>query len=139
MTDNFVSITGNLTRDPETGETAGGKSYARFGLAFNRRWKKAGSDDWSEEVNFFNITAWGDLADNAATSLEKGHRVVVTGRLEQRSWENDEGEKKSAVQIVADGISPDLRWATAEISRLKGTGGSGAAREDVAPIDEEPF
>lgn len=137
--DNFVSITGNLTRDPEVAFTASGQAYARLGVAVNRRWKKKDSDEWDESVSFFNVIAWGDIAEHVGDTVEKGNRVVVTGRLEQRSWENDDGDKKSAIQIVADEITPSLRWATAVVTKTEKAAGGGGAREDVPPVDEEPF
>jgi single-strand DNA-binding protein len=68
---------------------------------------------------------WGDLGENAATSLTKGSRAIVTGRLEQRSWETNDGEKRSVVEVVADEVGPSLRWATAQIERTERTGGDG--------------
>lgn len=140
-TENFVSITGNLTRDPELAYTGGGQAYARFGIAQNRRYKKKGSDDWTDDPNFFNVTVWGELAEHLADSVSKGDRVNVIGRLEWQKWEKD-GEEKTAIQIVADAVSPDLRWATAAVTKSEKTGGSGhgsSSRDDVPPIDEEPF
>ena len=69
--------------------------------------------EWEEQVSFFDVTCWAQLAENVAESVPKGSRVVVTGRLEQRSWETQEGDKRSKVEIVADEVGPSLRWATA--------------------------
>lgn len=140
--DNFCSLTGNLTRDPELRFTTGGRAVCSFGLAVNRRWKNKAGDGWDEETSFFNIVAWGDMAENVATSLTKGSRVTCTGRLQQRSWETPENEKRSVVELVADEIGPSLRWATAQIERTeraKGTPGGGY--DENAPVygDEEPF
>ena len=81
--------------------------------------------------------SWGDLAENVASSLSKGMRVVVTGRLEQRSWETDQGEKRSVVEIVADDIAASLRFATAEVHRVERSGpdpgGGGGGRRQPAP------
>lgn len=144
---NTTTLVGNLTRDPELRFTTGGRGVATFGLAVNRRWK--GKDDqWQEQTSFFNVVAWGDMGENAATSLTKGSRVVVTGRLEQRSWETPDGEKRSVVEVVADEIGPSLRWATAVIERTERTTGTGGyqANEPNEPSgperiygDEEPF
>lgn len=143
---NTVTVTGNLTRDPELRFTTGGRGVASFGLAVNRRYQQNG--EWTEQVSFFNVTAWGDLGENCAASLTKGSRAIVTGRLEQRSWEH-EGEKRSVVEIVADEIGPSLRWATAVISRTERSGGDGGYQGDAAPktggksepvyLEEEPF
>ena len=80
--DNTVTLVGNLTRDPELRFTHGGQAVATFGLAVNRRYQQ--NDEWQEKMSFFNIVAWGQLGENAAASLTKGGRVIVTGRLEQR-------------------------------------------------------
>ena len=76
--DNTVTLTGNLTKDPELRYTTGGRGVASFGLAVNRRYQVNG--EWQEQVSFFNVVAWADLGENAAASLHKGNRVMVTGR-----------------------------------------------------------
>lgn len=144
MADSTTTIVGNLTRDPELRFTTGGRAQATFGVAVNRRYQVNG--EWQEQVSFFNVIAWGTLAENLSASLEKGARVVVTGRLEQRSYETKEGEKKSVVEIVADEAGPSLRWARATVERIVRDDNSSpapAARQDRAPDpvygDEEPF
>jgi prolyl-tRNA synthetase len=97
-----VTIVGNLTRDPELRFTPAGAPVTTFGVAVNRRWQNRDNQQWEESVSFFNVTCWRDLAQNVSESLEKGSRVVVTGRLEQRSWETNDGERRSVVEIVAD-------------------------------------
>lgn len=157
MADNSVTIVGNLTREPELRFTNTGRGMAQFGVAVNRRWQNRQSGEWEEQVSFFNVTAWGDLGENCAASLAKGSRVIVNGRLEQRSYETQQGEKRSVVEIIADEVGPSLRWARAEVTRNERTdggggggfqGGGGASRpvanEDPgAPTysssDEEPF
>jgi single-strand DNA-binding protein len=126
MADSVVTIVGNLTRDPELRFTAGGKGIANFGVAVNRRWQQNG--EWQEKVSFFNVTAWDTLGENAAASLTKGTRIIVTGRLEQREYETKEGEKRNVVEIVADEIGPSLRWARAEVERIaRDSSGSGSS------------
>jgi single-strand DNA-binding protein len=165
--DNTVTVVGNLTRDPELRFTAGGHALTNFGIAVNRRWQNRITNEWEEDTSFFNVVAWRELAENIAESLTKGARVMVTGRLEQRSWETPEGEKRSSVEIAADDIGPSLRWAKAKVMRLErnreapgyGSGsapaGSGSAPAGSAPAgsgsapagsppaqepwDEEPF
>jgi single-strand DNA-binding protein len=148
MADNNISLVGNVTREPELRYTQGGQAVTKFGLAVNRRWQQAG--EWKEQVSFFDVVCWGQLGENAATSLAKGTRVVVTGRLEQRSYETAQGEKRSSVEVVADEVGPSLRWATAQIERNdRRTGDAGASmassRPQSAPAensytpDEEPF
>jgi single-strand DNA-binding protein len=150
MAENSVTVVGNLTRDPELRFTAGGKGVASFGLAVNRRYQVNG--EWQEKVSFFNVTAWDSLGENAAASLTKGSRIIVTGRLEQRDYETQAGEKRNVVEIVADELGPSLRWARAEVERTQRTGPDGtpaAGRPAAAPAggrtsdpvygDEEPF
>lgn len=157
MADNSITLVGNLTRDPELRFTTGGRGVASFGIAVSRRYQVNG--EWQEQTSYFNIVAWGQLGENAASSLTKGMRVVVSGRLEQREYQNREGEKRTAIEINADEIGPSLRWATASIERnprTDGNGGGGgrggngggfsggnsggnAGGGDYFPADEEPF
>ncbi len=123
MPGNNITIIGNVTRDPELRFTASGQATATFGLAVNRRWQNRQTNEWEEAVSFFNVVVWRELAENCAESLRKGTRALVTGRLEQRSWETPDGEKKSVVDIVADEIGPSLRWATAQVIRNERRGG----------------
>ena len=116
---------GNLTRDPEIRYTASGQANAKLGMAVSRRWQNKQTNEWEERTSFFNIVAWGDMAENISDTLTKGTRVIVNGRLEQRSWETDQGEKRSVVEVVADEIGPSLRWATAEVKRSERRGGGG--------------
>jgi single-strand DNA-binding protein len=125
-----VTIVGNLTRDPELRYTPNGAPVATFGVAVNRRWQNRDSQQWEESTSFFNVTCWRDLAQNVSESLEKGSRVVVSGRLEQRSWETQQGERRSVVEVVADEVGPSLRWATATVNRNErhtGDGGGGSS------------
>ena len=117
MADSTVTIVGNLTRDPEIRYTTGGAAKASFGVAVSRRWQNRQTQEWEEQTSFFNVVCWREMAENVAESIGKGSRVVVTGRLEQRSWETENGEKRSVVEIVADEVGPSLRWATAKVNR----------------------
>lgn len=146
--DNTVTLVGNLTKDPELRYTTGGRGVASFGLAVNRRWQQNG--EWQEAVSFFNVVAWADLGENAAASLTKGTRCMVTGRLEQRSYETREGEKRNITEVIADDLGPSLRWAQAQVERISrdaagggsgGGGGGGAAAAAPDPVygEEEPF
>jgi single-strand DNA-binding protein len=127
MADNTVTLVGNITRDPEMRYTAGGAANCTFGLAVNRRWMNRQTNEWEERTSFFNVVCWREMAENVSESLGKGARVVVTGRLEQRSWETDNGEKRSVVEIAADEVGPSLRWATATITKNERRGGTGGA------------
>jgi single-strand DNA-binding protein len=149
MADNNVTLVGNITRDPELRFTQGGRAVAQFGLAVNRRYQV--NNEWQEQTSFFDVVAWAQLGENAASSLNKGARVIVTGRLEQRSWETQDGEKRSKIEVIADEIGPSLRWATAQVERTDrrtataddgfAAGGSGLRRVENTPAytDEEPF
>jgi single-strand DNA-binding protein len=160
---NTVTLIGNVTRDPELRFMNSGAALVNFGLAVNRRWQQDG--EWQEEANFFDVTAWRDLAENVAETIEKGDRVIVDGRLQWRQWDDkDTGEKRSKIEVVADDVGPSLRWATAQITknerrddesssrgsgrRGSGDGGSrrggGGGRRGQAPEpdydpNEEPF
>ena len=117
MADSTVTITGTLTRDPELRFTQGGRGVATLGVAVNYRYQR--NNEWVEEASFFNVTAWASLGENAAASLTKGMRVIVTGRLQQRSYDTQAGEKRSVVEIIADEIGPSLRWATAQVEKTQ--------------------
>jgi single-strand DNA-binding protein len=126
MADNTVTLVGNVTRDPEIRFTTGGRGVASFGLAVNRRYQSNG--EWQEQTSFFDIVCWGSLGENAAASLGKGTRIVVVGRLEQRSWETPDGDKRSKVEVVADELGPSLRWAKASVEKIaRSSGGSDGA------------
>jgi single-strand DNA-binding protein len=129
-TGNNVTLVGNLTRDPELRFTPSGQPLANFGLAVNRRWQNR-QGEWQEDTSFFNVVVWGDHGENASDSLGKGDRVIVTGRLDQRSWETDQGEKRSVIEVIADEVGPSLRWATAEVkkSQRRSSGDGGGSRE----------
>ena len=119
MTGNTIIITGNLTRDPELRFTPSGQATTSFGIAVNRRWLNRDDNTWEESTSFFDVVAWRELAENATESLARGTRVTVTGRLEQRSWETPEGQKRSKVEINAEDIATSLRWATAEVTKTE--------------------
>ncbi len=102
MPSNSVTITGNVTRDPELRFTPSGQATASFGVAVNRRWLNKQTQEWEEEVSFFDVVCWREMAENVSESLIRGARVLVTGRLDQRSWETPEGDKRSMVEIVPE-------------------------------------
>ncbi|MDA2969184.1 MAG: single-stranded DNA-binding protein [Actinomycetota bacterium] len=150
MADNSITLVGNLTRDPEIRFTATGRAVASFGIAVGRRYQVNG--EWQEQTSYFNVTAWGQLGENAAATFTKGTRVVVTGRLEQREYTSREGEKRTAIDVIADELGPSLRWATATVVRTPkqdAQGGGSAPRPantgtnpgtEATPFDgEEPF
>lgn len=147
---NSVTLIGNLVDDPELRFTPSGVAMAKIRFAVNRRYQDR-SGEWQENTSYFGGTVWRDMAENVAESLQKGMRVIVTGRLEQRSWETQEGEKRSTIEVSIDDIGPSVRWATASVTKTpRSTGGDWSKRSDgsvpPAPVarddygpDEAPF
>ena len=109
MTEPAVSFAGNLTDDPEVRYTEAGIARAMFRVAVSGRRE--------QEASFFTVIVWRDQAEHAAQSLSKGSRVVVIGRLQQRSWTAADGSARSAVEVVAEELGPSLRWAMATTTR----------------------
>ncbi len=150
---NHVTFTGNITRDPELRFTPSGAAVANFGLAVNRSWKNQQTNEWEEEVTFLDVVCWRQLAENVAESITKGTRVTVIGRLDQRSWETDAGEKRSKLEVVADEVAAALSRATVQVTRNERKDGAETRYADPAPQrgpapaaagayadpDEEPF
>ena len=155
-----ITMVGNLTADPELRFLPNGTGMVKFTIASTPRTLDRQSGEWKDgEPLFMNCTAFRDIAEHIAESLSKGTRVIVTGRLEQREYETQQGEKRNVVEIVADEIGPSLRWARAEIERTQrtsndgtggqqrssggggGGGGAPAGSRTPDPIygDEEPF
>lgn len=149
MFDCTSTLAGNLTRDPERRLTTTGRAVAAFGLAVNRRYQAGG--EWQEQTSFIDVVVWGELADHVHTSFHKGDRVIVTGRLEQRTWETPEGAKRSKVEVVASDVGASVRFATVGITKAArpepaGVAAAGASTEPAAsampatsPPGEEPF
>ena len=113
-----ITVAGNLTKDPEIRYTRDGQATTSLSLAVNRRWQNQQTKEWEESVSFFDVVCWRDLAENVALSLTKGARVVVTGRLDQRSWETDDHTFRSKVEIVAEDIGASLRFATVDSHKV---------------------
>ena len=149
MYDSSSILTGNITRDPEHRLTTSGRDITSFGLAVNRRYQVNG--DWQEQTSFFDVVAWGELGKQAAQSLHKGDRVIVTGRMEQRTWDAEDGTKRSKVEMVAADIGASVRFASVTVSRVP-RGDQGQPPDDAragdrvpvgvaagSPVGEEPF
>ena len=111
---NNMYLLGNLTRDPEIKYTNEGTAIAEIGLASNKKWTDKNGKD-QETVDYFNITAWGNLAENCAAALKKGDRVIVSGHLNLRSWENKEGKKYNITSITADVVAASLEFGHIKI------------------------
>lgn len=152
---NNVTLVGNLVDDPELRFTPSGVALAKVRIAVNRRWRDRQSGEWQEDTSFFSGTCWREQAEAVAESLQKGTRVIISGRLEQRSWETEQGDRRSVVEIQIDEMGPSLRWATASVNKMARQGGGDydgggdgggnrtvppgpVARDDYGP-DEAPF
>ena len=128
-----TTMIGNLATDPELRFTPQGVAMVKFAVASTPRYLDKLSGQWKDgEPLFLNCTAWRDLAEHIAESLAKGNRVIVTGRLRQSRWENEEGEKRSAYGLEVDEIGPSLRWATATVQKMtRAKAGDGVTPGDV--------
>lgn len=141
---NLIHVAGNLTEDPELRFTPSGAAVVNGRIAINRKWTDK-SGQQQEDTTFLNFNAWRDLAENVAESLNKGDRVVIVGRIKNRSYENKSGVTVWVTEIEADEVSPSLRWATATVQRAgssKAGGRSGGGGFDAPPPpadDDVPF
>ena len=121
--ENQVTLVGNITDDPELRYTPSGTAVANFTVAVNRR-QRAQDGSWEDKLEgFFRCNCWRDMAENVTDSLKKGARVVVVGRLNQRSWETDQGQKRYEIEVQVDEVGPSLRWATASVEKSQRSGG----------------
>lgn len=117
----IITVVGNLTADPELRSTKNGRSVAGFTIASTPRTFDRQSNQWVDgDALFMRCTVWGDLAEHCANSLAKGMRVVAQGRLTQHSWEDEQHQKRSSVELQVDEIGPSLKYATAQ----RGTAGA---------------
>jgi single-strand DNA-binding protein len=131
--DNHTTIVGNLVEDPELRFTNTGIAVANLRVAVTQRTQHNG--EWRDgDTSFFKVNVWRGQAENLADSLSKGDRVMVTGRLRQRSWETPEGDKRSVTELEADEVGASLKWATAKVERApsRGNGERNAGRERQA-------
>jgi single-strand DNA-binding protein len=157
-----ITVIGNLTDDPELRFTPSGAAVAKFRVASTPRFLDKQTNEWKDgEPLFLSCNIWRQAAENVAESLQRGARVIVTGRLRQRSYETREGEKRTVMELEVDEIGPSLRYATAKVQKMQrssgggfgsaggsGSGGGAAASDDpwsnAAPaggsstFDEEP-
>lgn len=127
----IITVVGNLTADPELRWTQNGLAVANFTIASTpRTFDKSKNEYVDGEALFLRASVWREFAENVAGSLTKGSRVVATGRLKQRSYETDKGEKRTSFEIDVDEIGPSLRYATAQVTRTtKGSGSQGVPAE----------
>ncbi len=145
--DTIMTVVGNLTADPELRFTASGAAVANFTVASTPRTFDRASGEWKDgEALFLRCNIWRQPAENVAESLTRGSRVIVSGRLKQRSFETKEGEKRTVIELEVDEIGPSLRYATAKVNRVQrsdsgggggygGSGSSGGSRQ-TGPADD---
>jgi len=121
-----ITIIGNLTNDPELRFTPSGAAVANFTVASTPRTFDKQSNEWKDgETLFMRCSVWRDAAENVAESLQRGSRVLVSGRLRSRSYETKEGEKRTVVEMEVDEVGPSLRYATAKVNKTSRGGGGG--------------
>ncbi len=124
--DTTITVVGNLTADPELRFTPSGAAVANFTVASTPRIFDRQSSEWKDgEALFLRCSIWREAAENVAESLTRGSRVIVTGRLKQRSFETREGEKRTVFEVEVDEIGPSLRYATAKVNKASRSGGGG--------------
>ena len=124
--DTTLTVIGNLTDAPELRFTSSGAAVAKFRIASTPRFMDKASGEWKDgEPLFLACTVWRQVAENVAESLDRGSRVIVSGRLKQRSYETKEGEKRTVIDLDVDEIGPSLRYATAKVQKMSRSGGGG--------------
>ena len=124
--DTTITVVGNLTADPELRFTPSGAAVANFTVASTPRTFDRQTNEWKDgEALFLRCNIWREAAENVAESLTRGSRVIVQGRLKQRSFETREGEKRTVVELEVDEIGPSLRYATAKVNKASRSGGGG--------------
>jgi single-strand DNA-binding protein len=122
----IITVVGNLTDDPELRFTPSGAAVAKFRVASTPRTMDRTSNEWKDgEPLFLACTVWRQAAENVAESLQRGSRVVVQGRLKQRTYETREGEKRTVFELEVDEIGPSLRYATAKVQKMSRSSGGG--------------
>ena len=144
--DTIITVIGNLTADPELRFTPAGAAVANFTVASTPRTFDRNSNEWKDgDALFMRCNIWREAAENVAESLTRGSRVIVSGRLKQRSYETREGEKRTVVELEVDEIGPSLKYATAKVNKANrgggggggnfggSSGGSGGGRPSAAP------
>jgi single-strand DNA-binding protein len=126
--DTVITVVGNLTDDPELRFTSSGAAVANFTVASTPRFFDKNSGDWKDgDALFLRCSIWRQAAENVAETLTKGARVIVQGRLKQRSYETREGEKRTVYELDVDEVGPSLRYATAKVTKATRSGGSGGS------------
>lgn len=127
---NSVVVTGNLTRDPELRHLNSGTAVCKLRVAVNTRRKNGSTGEWEDKPNYFDVTVWGAQGENCSTYLSKGRPVAIQGRLEWREWESQEGQKRQAVEIIAESVQ--------FLGSRDGSGGSGSGNGGFTPQSDVP-
>jgi len=126
MSDSTTTLCGNLAADPELRFTNSGAAVVKFRIAVSRRYQKNG--EWTEKSTWWNVEAWNQLAENAAATLSKGMRVIVTGEIDADEYTTEAGEKRTSTYLRAADIGPALKWATATVERNPRTSENGGSK-----------
>ena len=133
----IITVVGNLTADPELRFTPSGAAVASFTIASTPRTYDRNTNEWKDgDALFLRCSIWRQAAENVAESLTRGSRVVVTGRLRQRSYETREGEKRTVVELEVDEVGPSLRYATAKVNKVSRSESSGGRSRDQGGYDD---
>jgi single-strand DNA-binding protein len=135
--DTNITLIGNLTDDPELRFTPSGAAVAKFRIASTPRYLDRQSGEWKDgEALFLTCNVWRQAAEHVAESLQRGTRVIVSGRLKQRTYETREGEKRTVFEVEVDEIGPSLRYATAKVQKMSRSSGGGFGGGSGAPSDD---
>ena len=143
-----ITIIGNLVSDPELRYTPSGQAVAKFRIASTPRSFDKQANEWKDQPSLFlDVNVWRQAGENVAESLQRGMRVIVTGRLEQRSYETKQGEKRTIYEITADEVGPSLKNASAKVTKAERSGGAQRQAQDAQPgsqadpwaTDQPPF
>ncbi|HEX5017547.1 MAG TPA: single-stranded DNA-binding protein [Actinomycetes bacterium] len=141
--DTVITVVGNLTDDPELRFTSSGAAVANFTVASTPRFFDKQTNEWKDgDALFLRCSIWRQAAENVAETLTKGSRVIVQGRLKQRSYETREGERRTVYELDVDEVGPSLRYATAKVSKVSrsgGGGGFGGGGAQSTPPAEDPW
>jgi single-strand DNA-binding protein len=141
--DTVITLVGNLVDDPELRFTPSGAAVAKFRLASTPRFLDKATNEWKDgESLFLTVNVWRQAAENVAESLQRGMRVIVQGRLKQRSYETKEGEKRTVYEVEADEVGPSLKNASAKVTKTQrggGGGGFGASGGSGGAVDNDPW
>ncbi len=135
--DTIITVIGNLVDDPELRFTSSGAAVANFRIASTPRTFDKQANEWKDgDALFLSCSVWRQAAENCAESLQRGMRVIVQGRLKQRSYETKEGEKRTVIELEVDEVGPSLTFATAKVTRAQRSGGQSSQSRPAAPAND---